>query len=70
MGTHFPKQLKLRCKKRPVLPPFGKDMKLAVKGKLTVVFNHEPKSKVAKAGALSCRHLLVNRLFPHVDNPR
>lgn len=52
------------------MPPFGKDMKLAVKGKLTVVFNHEPKSKVAKAGALSCRHLLVNRLFPHVDNPR
>lgn len=32
-GSHFPKQLKSVCKKRPAFPPFGKDMKLALKRK-------------------------------------
>lgn len=45
-GSYFPKQLKLRYKKRPVLLPSGKTMKLGIKRKQTVVFNTSPSQKL------------------------
>lgn len=61
-GGHFPKQLKSRHQKRPVLLPSGKNTKLDIKRKQTG-FQYKPKSTVVRAGALKCRYVSVNGLF-------